>query len=244
MSALGTSATPSCSRFGFSPADARLGAARPSPREGAVEMMRVADVGRPRRHRRTASPRSGYDRARRTRTGSGSAAPDLLPGIGAELTPELQYFALDADDARGPGLRPGALPRAGAGGRTRRRRTDGDARRRRRTPRASRWPRRSTTAPTRASSWRWRRPTTTTRPRPTSWSTAAGGVQPAHRRSRCGRCPAGDLRVGDAGSRTDDQARTNADARAQLAAGPAPGQGGDFSGPLRGGAATRRRATR
>ncbi len=39
--------------------------------------------------------------------------------------------------------------------------------------------------------------------------------------------PGGDLRVA-MGFETEDQARTNADTRAVLAAGPAPGQGGDF----------------
>ena len=40
--------------------------------------------------------------------------------------------------------------------------------------------------------------------------------------------PDGDLRVA-MGFETEEQARTNADTRAVLAAGPAPGQGGDFS---------------
>ncbi len=40
--------------------------------------------------------------------------------------------------------------------------------------------------------------------------------------------PDGDLRVA-MGFETEEQARTNADTRAILAAGPAPGQGGDFS---------------
>ncbi len=40
--------------------------------------------------------------------------------------------------------------------------------------------------------------------------------------------PGGDLRVA-MGFETEAQARTNADTRAVLAAGPAPGQGGDFS---------------
>lgn len=40
--------------------------------------------------------------------------------------------------------------------------------------------------------------------------------------------PGGDVRVAMA-FETDDQARTNADTRAKLAAGPAPGQGGDFA---------------
>jgi hypothetical protein len=40
--------------------------------------------------------------------------------------------------------------------------------------------------------------------------------------------PGGDVRAVMAFS-DDDQARTNADSRATLASGPAPGQGGDFS---------------
>ena len=39
--------------------------------------------------------------------------------------------------------------------------------------------------------------------------------------------PGGELRVAMS-FETEDQARTNADTRAVLAAGPAPGQGGDF----------------
>ena len=44
--------------------------------------------------------------------------------------------------------------------------------------------------------------------------------------------PAGDVRVAMSFD-TDDQARTNADSRAELAAGPAPGQGGSFSDRFR-----------
>lgn len=40
--------------------------------------------------------------------------------------------------------------------------------------------------------------------------------------------PGGDVRVA-LGFETEDQARTNADTRAKLASGPAPGQGGDFT---------------
>ena len=40
--------------------------------------------------------------------------------------------------------------------------------------------------------------------------------------------PGGDVRV-VMSFENDDQARTNADTRAALAPGPAPGQGGDFS---------------
>ena len=40
------------------------------------------------------------------------------------------------------------------------------------------------------------------------------------------------------GFENDDQARTNADTRATLAAGPAPGQGGDFADRFRLGAVT------
>ena len=42
--------------------------------------------------------RSSASPARTTRTGVWRGGANLLPEIGAELTPELQYVALDADD--------------------------------------------------------------------------------------------------------------------------------------------------
>ena len=54
--------------------------------------------------------------------------------------------------------------------------------------------------------------------------------------------PGGDVRVVLA-FEDDDQARTNADSRAVLARGPAPGQGGDFADRFRVGAGDAPKAT-
>jgi hypothetical protein len=57
--------------------------------------------------------------------------------------------------------------------------------------------------------------------------TAAGDINPLTGFAMT-KDPGGDLRVA-MGFETEEQARTNADTRAELAAGPAPGQGGDFT---------------
>ena len=91
---------------------------------------------------------------------------------------------------------------------------------------ASRSPRRSTPATSRASRWRWRRPTTTTRAPLTSWWPRPDDVDPMTGFAMAVE-PDRQVRVAMA-FESDEQARRNADSRARLAAGPAPGQGGDF----------------
>ena len=151
-------------RFGFSPATIDWELFSQST-EGAVITLRLPDSADFDELARRVW-RSSATRARTTRTGVWRGGPDLLPEIGPDLTPELQYVALDADehlvrtsDTRG-------LPRAR---RSTTRRRAGRGRRR-----GGRGLGRAAVGgglhrrPTPAGRWRCRRPTPPTRTRPTS----------------------------------------------------------------------------
>ena len=224
MSALGTSAGTMQTELGFSPAtlDWELFA---QSADGAVEVLGLGD------------DTSFDDLADRLADAGWTApddddgvwvgGPDVVAGVGSTSPPSSSTSSCCAD--RGVVLASDQAPyleqvrevvdgdadAADGAGRPRRRRS------------ASRWPPRCTTAPTPASGSRWPRPTTTPRPRPTSWWRPPAGCTRSPG-SRWARWPDGDLRavlqVEDA-----DDAPGDADARAQLAAGPAPGQGGDFT---------------
>ena len=79
--------------------------------------------------------------------------------------------------------------------------------------------------------WRWARPTPPTRTRPTQLVAAAGEVNPLTAFAMAVQ-PGLGVRVAMS-FESEDQARTNADSRAALASGPAPGQGGDFADRFR-----------
>ena len=85
------------------------------------------------------------------------------------------------------------------------------------------------------------RRTPPTRTRPTQLVEAAGEVNPMTGFAMAAQ-PGGDVRVAMS-FENDDQARTNADSRAALASGPAPGQGGDFADRFRLGTGDAPRAT-
>ena len=154
-----------------------------------------------------------------------SGGPALLPEIGSDLTPELQYVALDPDDGlvltsdRAGYLR-GVLDRLGQDGPSNATRAVVDA----------------SGDPLSATVFDGEQACTKlamSQADPDDQAAAArlvaeaGRVNPLTAYAMSVQ-PTGHLRV-VMGFDDGDQARTNADTRAKLAAGPAPGQGGDFS---------------
>ena len=175
-------------------------------------------------------------------TGVWDGGPDVLAAIGATLTPELQYVALDADDGPGPDQR----QRRPTSTQAVLRRRDGDGRDRRRAARGSRrhgtplvggdLRRRLHLLGARDGAGRRRRPGAGA----TSSLARGRRGQPGRPASRCRSSPTGHVARWCMAFENADQARTNADTRARLAAGPAPGQGGELRRPVLGAPGHRR----
>ena len=227
MSALVESAEAMQESYGFSPASLEWELLAQSE-DGAAVLMRLPDE-------------TDFDALGDRLEGLGYQRPDddtgvwvggrnLLPQIGT-LTPELQYLALDADQQLVVGsdteAYAGTAIAAATGEDDGRRRP----RRRRRGGGRARSRPRSTAATSCAARSRWATPDAADQEQASDLLAAAGEVNPLTGFAMA-REPGGDVRVAMS-FEDDDQARTNADTRATLASGPAPGQGGDFTDRFR-----------
>lgn len=224
-SALVQSAEVMQAHFGFSPATADWELFSQAD-DGAVVIVRVPDdtdldaIA-------DDLERSGFTRPATDPTGGGvwSGGSGLLPEIGADLTPELQYVALDADehlvltsdnkaylqqtvDHLGDGSIPDGMQDVVA---------------------ASGSPLSAAVydGPYACSALAMGHADPSAQREADQLVAEAGEVNPVTGFAMSAQ-PGGDVLVA-LGFETDDQARTNADTRSVLASGPAPGQGGDFS---------------
>ena len=223
-SALVQSASVLQDSFGFSPASADWELFSQAS-DGAAVVLRMpdesdmSDIG-------DRLEELGYPRPAEE-GGVWAGGPDVLSAISPDLTPELGYVVLLADEHLVLTSDQEAYVRVAADAA----RDDGSPRGRavvgggRRGDRRCR--RRCTAATTPAGRWPWAGPTPTTRPGPPSWSPRP---EPSTRTSRSRWPGLTTARYGWRwSSPNDDQARANADSRAALATGPAVGQGGDFA---------------
>lgn len=220
-SALGQSAEILQSRYGFSPASAQWEMFSQS-KQGAVDIIAMPDSTD---FDDLASRLGdlGYQRPDQA-TGVWDGGEELLPGIGADLTPELQYVALDADrhlvfTSDTSDYLAHAVDHAGDGG-----------------PEdltdvvdASGEPLSASiySGDYTCSALAMGQADTSEQEQGAQLVAAAGKVNPIDAFAMSVQ-PDRHVEV-VMGFENDDQARTNARSRARLASGPAPGQGGDFS---------------
>lgn len=211
--------------FGFSPATVQWELFSQSE-QGAVVILRMpdgADLGQIAAH----LEESGFAKPATDALGGQvwSGGGELLPSIGADLTPELQYVALDADrhlvltsdneaylqstvDTLGDGSLPAGMQDV----------VD-----------ASGEPLSAAVydGPYACSALAMSHADRSDQQEADQLVAQAGEVNPVTGFAISAQ-PGGDVRVA-LGFENEDQARTNADTRSVLASGPAPGQGGDFA---------------
>lgn len=209
-------------RFGFSPATLEWELLSQSA-SGTAVLMRLSDETDP-EELADGLEQLGYERPDEE-TGVWRGGPDLLATLGPELTPELQYLALDADrgllvasdtadylagvvDGLGEGDGPAGLEDVVAG---------------------SGEPLTAAvyTGDHACSALAMGTADPADQAEADQLVAAAGEVNPVTGFAMSAQ-PGGEIRV-VLSFENDDQARTNADSRSVLASGPAPGQGGDFS---------------